>query len=332
MSVAEESAADLARASQNPVADMISLPFQNNTNYNIGPDDDTQNVLNIQPVAPLSLNEDTNLITRTIVPIISQPKLFPGGERENGLGDIQFTAFYSPKKPTAGGLIWGAGPVVLMDTATDKVLGTGKWSAGPSIAGAEDDGRLGDRRVGAERVGFRRRQRSRERQSISDAAVHQLQLSTHPRPLPEFLADHHGELGSQQQGYVDGTDRRSDRTDLPMGQATDQRLGQGVLQRRSRSSDLTGRFAYSGRSCSRRNANDSRRGRTDVRSSKRRAAERHFRSDRVVMARGRWFVVTRERIDVGPYATKLQSGEAQLGQALDGIDDPAIALALSASS
>jgi len=130
---AEESAADLARASQNPVADMISLPFQNNTNFNIGPDDDTQNVLNIQPVWPVSLNDDTNLITRTIVPIISQPKLFPGDERENGLGDIQFTAFYSPKKPTSGGLIWGAGPVILMDTATDRVLGTGKWSVGPSI-------------------------------------------------------------------------------------------------------------------------------------------------------------------------------------------------------
>ena len=130
---AEESAADLARASQNPVADMISLPFQNNTNFNMGPDDDTQNVMNIQPVWPVSLNEETNLITRTIVPVISQPKLFPGDERENGLGDIQFTAFYSPKKPTSGGLIWGVGPVILMDTATDRVLGTGKWSAGPSI-------------------------------------------------------------------------------------------------------------------------------------------------------------------------------------------------------
>ena len=112
---------------------MISLPFQNNTNFNMGPDDDTQNVLNIQPVWPVSLNEETNLITRTIVPVISQPKLFQGGERENGLGDIQFTAFYSPKKPTSGGLIWGVGPVILMDTATDRVLGTGKWSAGPSI-------------------------------------------------------------------------------------------------------------------------------------------------------------------------------------------------------
>ncbi len=130
---ADQSASDLARAVQNPVADLISLPFQNNTNYGLGPDDDTQNVLNIQPVWPISLNADTNIITRTIVPIISQPKLFPGGQSEDGLGDVQFTAFYSPKKPTADGLIWGAGPVIVMDTASDRVLGSGKWSAGPSV-------------------------------------------------------------------------------------------------------------------------------------------------------------------------------------------------------
>ncbi len=59
-------------------------------------------------------------------------------------------------------------------------------------------------------------------------------------------------------------------------------------------------------------------------------SERHFRSDRVVMARGRWFVITRERIDVGPYDTKeaAEAAAEQLGQALDGIDDPVIALAL----
>ncbi|MCX7064782.1 MAG: neuromedin U [Proteobacteria bacterium] len=131
--VAEPGAADLARAVQNPVADLVSLPFQNNTNFNLGPEEETQNVLNVQPVWPISVSDDANLITRTIVPIISQPELFPGGDRENGIGDIQFTAFYSPKKPTSGGLIWGAGPVLVMDSATDNVLGSGKWSAGPSV-------------------------------------------------------------------------------------------------------------------------------------------------------------------------------------------------------
>src|SRR6056300_216886 len=70
---AEQSTQDLAKASQNPVANLISLPFQNNTNFGIGPDDETQNILNIQPVWPVSLNEKWNLITRTILPVVSQP-------------------------------------------------------------------------------------------------------------------------------------------------------------------------------------------------------------------------------------------------------------------
>jgi hypothetical protein len=126
----EDPEEELAKAAQNPVANMISLPFQNNTNFNFGPLEKTQNVLNIQPVLPFSLNASWNLITRTIVPIISQPPLFPGDDRENGLGDIFFTAFLSPANP--GSLIWGAGPVLLLPTATDEKLGGDKWGAGPS--------------------------------------------------------------------------------------------------------------------------------------------------------------------------------------------------------
>jgi hypothetical protein len=121
---------ELAKAAQNPVANMISLPLQNNTNFNFGPREKTQNVLNIQPVWPFTLNQDWNLITRTIMPVISQPPLFPGDDRENGLGDIIFTAFLSPANP--GKIIWGAGPVLLLPTATDEKLGTKKWGAGPS--------------------------------------------------------------------------------------------------------------------------------------------------------------------------------------------------------
>jgi hypothetical protein len=86
---------ELAKAAQNPVADLISLPLQNNTNFNFGPEEKTQNILNIQPVWPFSLTEEWNVITRTIVPVISQPELFPGDDRENGLGDTTFTAFLS---------------------------------------------------------------------------------------------------------------------------------------------------------------------------------------------------------------------------------------------
>jgi hypothetical protein len=126
-----DEAEDLAKAAQNPVADMISLPFQNNTNFGVGPGDDVQNILNIQPVAPFKVSEHWNLITRTIAPVIYQPELTPGSGSEFGLGDINTTLFLSPAKP--GKIIWGAGPILSFPTATDKVLGADKWSAGPAV-------------------------------------------------------------------------------------------------------------------------------------------------------------------------------------------------------
>ena len=134
----EDPQEELAKAAQNPVADLISLPFQNNTNFNFGPENKTQNILNIQPVWPFSLTDEWNLITRTIVPVISQPALFRGDDRENGLGDTTFTAFFSPAEP--GKWIWGAGPVLLLPTATDDKLGTDKWGAGPSAVVLTSDG------------------------------------------------------------------------------------------------------------------------------------------------------------------------------------------------
>ena len=120
---------DLAKAAQNPVGDLISLPFQNNMNFDVGPADRTQNVLNIQPVWPIALSKNWNFITRTIVPVISQPA--PGNERTNGLGDLNFTGFFSPKQP--GKIIWGVGPTLVFPTATDDVTGSDKWSAGPAV-------------------------------------------------------------------------------------------------------------------------------------------------------------------------------------------------------
>lgn len=128
----EKSTSDLAKAAQNPIADMISLPFQNNTNFNFGPLDKTQNVLNIQPVYPVNLNSDWNLITRTIFPLISQPATAPGQDREFGLGDIQFSAFFSPINPTAGGTTWGVGAIAQLDSASDDRLGQGAWGLGPT--------------------------------------------------------------------------------------------------------------------------------------------------------------------------------------------------------
>ena len=131
----EDETAELARAVQNPVANLISVPFQNNTGYNFGPRDRTQNVHNIQPVIPFSINEDWNLITRTIFPIVSQPSFARGQDRKTGIGDTTLSLFASPVKPAAGRLIWGAGPIALIPTASDDRLSPGKWGAGVSAVG-----------------------------------------------------------------------------------------------------------------------------------------------------------------------------------------------------
>ena len=128
---AEMSEEELAKLAQNPVGNLISLPFQNNTNLNFGPDKGTQNILNIQPVVPISINDDWNIITRTIVPVIWNPSLGPGIDSRNGIGDIVFTAFLSPAKP--GAWIWGAGPIVQLPTNSNAELGNGNWGLGPSV-------------------------------------------------------------------------------------------------------------------------------------------------------------------------------------------------------
>jgi hypothetical protein len=138
--LALQDTAALAKAAQNPIADMISVPVQYNANFKTGPLEKTQSVLNIQPVYPVNLNPEWNLITRTIVPLISQPGSVAGQDRENGLGDIQFSAFLSPKQPTAGGWILGAGVIAQLDTASDNRLGQGAWGLGPTAVALRSDG------------------------------------------------------------------------------------------------------------------------------------------------------------------------------------------------
>jgi len=138
IALAEQSTEELAKAAQNPIANMISLPFQNNTNLNIGPNDATQNIMNVQPVYPFSLNDDWNVITRTIVPITSNPDVLTGDGRINGIGDTTFTAFISPKSSE---ITWGVGPVFVMPTASNDALGSDKWSAGLSAVALAMPGR-----------------------------------------------------------------------------------------------------------------------------------------------------------------------------------------------
>jgi len=125
--------AELAQELSNPLADLMTIPIQMNYDRGIGPLGDGWKLqTNIQPVIPFDLNEDWNLNSRTIVPVIYQDDIFPGAGSQFGLGDINLSLFFSPRKPTSGGLIWGIGPVLLFPTATDSLLGAKQWGAGPA--------------------------------------------------------------------------------------------------------------------------------------------------------------------------------------------------------
>lgn len=119
---------DLAKKLQNPFADLITFPLQNITSLGVGPDDGSGNVLNLQPVVPLHLDDDWNLLARPILPVsyTSVP------DNEFGLGDLNLEPFLSPRRP--GRVEWGVGVIVGIPTATGTYLGTGKWTAGPSFA------------------------------------------------------------------------------------------------------------------------------------------------------------------------------------------------------
>lgn len=179
---ADEQAAELAKQLSNPVASLISVPFQANYDAGAGPTNNGWKfTLNVQPVVPLSISKDWNLIVRTIVPIVAQKDLFyrevpefpglprdirnqippalrdaaeeaaeelyndavkkhPQNRYQSGFGDTLMSYFLSPKAPTSGGIIWGAGPVFLFPSATHPFLGGGKWGAGPTIVALRQTG------------------------------------------------------------------------------------------------------------------------------------------------------------------------------------------------
>jgi hypothetical protein len=129
----EDQAAELAKKLSNPVASLISVPLQYNFDeYGGANDGASASKLIAQPVVPFSLNEDWNLITRTLVTLVDQKDFPVAAVNESGLSDITTSLFFSPKSPTANGLIWGVGPVLLLPTASQEVLGTEKWGVGPT--------------------------------------------------------------------------------------------------------------------------------------------------------------------------------------------------------
>ena len=234
---AQDSSGDLAKASQNPVGNLVSLPLQNNTSFGIGPDDAVSNVLNIQPVYPLGLSEKWNLINRAIIPVVYQEAIFPEAETLNpelatsasGLGDTSYTAFISPSKP--GKLIWGVGPSLLLPTATEDRWATNKWSAGAGVVVLGMPGNWVSRAPRPECLVVRGRRRCRRRQLLPDPADHQLQPGR--RLVPDVGSGHHRQLGSAERQPLDRSGRWRIRSDHQVRQATGRSVAPGLLQRRA---------------------------------------------------------------------------------------------------
>lgn len=135
-----QSQEELAKKLANPVASLISVPLQGNFDVNFKPFRGFKYTLNVQPVVPIALSANWNMISRTILPITAQYNVASPDSMESGLGDIVQSLFFSPARPSKGGLVWGAGPVFLIPTATHDSLGAKKWGLGPTAVALKQSG------------------------------------------------------------------------------------------------------------------------------------------------------------------------------------------------
>lgn len=130
---------DIAKQAQNPIARLISVPFENDFNPQTGISKNDEYVLQVKPVVPLKLSNDWNLITRTVVPVIQVPDLTPRISGVSGIGDVNLSLFLSPARAFHH-IIWGAGPIVSFPTASETILGTKKLSVGPTAVVLKSQG------------------------------------------------------------------------------------------------------------------------------------------------------------------------------------------------
>jgi hypothetical protein len=221
--------AELAQKSQNPVADLIAVPFEHDLNFGVGPGKDLQYVLQVQPVIPFRLTPDWNLISRTIVPLVDQPELAPGFGDVFGLGDIQESLFLSPARP--GQVIWGVGPILQFPTATDDALGQGKWGAGPTAVALTIQGPWLFGALIANVWSFAGDDDRPGREPDADPAFRHLHFPR--RVVPGIGAYHHRRLEGGRRRSMDRPAGRRRGEACAAGEAAGERIGRGVLQRRA---------------------------------------------------------------------------------------------------
>jgi hypothetical protein len=136
---AEDESAELAKKLSNPISDLVSVPFQFNWYQHVGPLELSTFILNVQPVIPLKLNDDWNLILRVIVPFIGQPPLFNGDVSTFGVGDMTTSFFFSPRNNS--GFTWGVGPVFQTPSSYQPTIGSGHYSIGPTAVALQQTGK-----------------------------------------------------------------------------------------------------------------------------------------------------------------------------------------------
>ena len=222
-----QDSSDIAKQAQNPIASLISVPFENDFNPHTGANKEDSYVFEMKPVVPFRLSNDWNLITRTIIPVIQVPDLAPGVSGTSGLGDIQESLFLSPTK--AGPVIWGAGPVISFPTATEKILGTKKLSLGPTVVVLRSQGHwlfgslsakliLGGWTVGTTR-----------REPNAAPTIRELQLA--PQVVSDLVTDYYCKLGSKIQRTLGGACWRRRRKDRASREAASKCLYPILSQR-----------------------------------------------------------------------------------------------------
>ena len=141
MALAQEADAEIAARVANPWSTLVTVPLQSNYDSGLGPlGKGTRAYTNFQPIVPISLNRDWNLVSRTILPFVSQSNIFPGAGHQSGIADTLQSFFLSRKEPTAGGWIWGAGPALLLPTGSHDLLSYKKWAGGPTAVALKQDG------------------------------------------------------------------------------------------------------------------------------------------------------------------------------------------------